>query len=419
MDYNQTLDFLYHKLPAFQRIGGAAYKDNLDNTIALDNELGSPHKNFKTIHVAGTNGKGSTSAMIAGALMQAGYRTGLYTSPHLSDFRERITVDSQMMPREEVVRFVEQHREVIERIEPSFFEVTVAMAFDYFRRAEVDVAVIEVGMGGRLDSTNIITPLLSVITNIDFDHMQFLGDTLPKIAGEKAGIIKEGIPLVVGETTPETATIFIERAHSLGAPICFADQRYRCTQQEDSLFTIANLLEGGSFTLTLGMEGEYQRRNICTALAALDQLSSQLTITADHVRRAMEQTTVRGRWQKLSDRPLTICDTGHNKAGLEYVVRQIERQSYDKLYFVLGVVSDKDLDAMFTQLPHQAYYLFTQADIPRAMDCHLLAQRAKQAGFRGETITTVQSALARARELATEQDMIFVGGSTFTVAEVV
>ena len=417
--YEKTLKYLYDSLPVFQRIGGAAYKANLDNTIALDNHLGNPHRAFDAVHIAGTNGKGSVSEMIYEVLRAAGYRTGLYTSPHLSDFRERIIVDGEMIPRECVVDFVEQNSHFIESLKPSFFEVTVAIAFDYFRRQNVDIAVIEVGMGGRLDSTNIITPRLSVITNIDYDHTQFLGDTLAKIATEKAGIIKPAIPVVIGESAPESAPVFILKAKEVHSPLTFADQRYVCADRRGNQFVINSLLDGNVAELTLGMSGDYQRKNICTVLAALDILGEQMAISKDNVIEGLSRACVRGRWQKIGDKPLIICDTGHNKAGIKYVVEQIALQNFDRLIMVVGMVADKDIDVVLAMLPKDAYYIFTRADIPRALDADELQDRAERFNLMGESVAGVEKALERAREIATENDMIFIGGSTFVVAELI
>lgn len=419
MTYQETLEYLYNSLPVFQRIGAAAYKSNLDNTITLDNHLEHPHHHFKSIHIAGTNGKGSVSQMVYEVLRAAGYSVGLYTSPHLSDFRERIIVDGEMIPQEYVIRFVEQNREIIEKIQPSFFEVTVAMAFDHFRTQNVDYAIIEVGMGGRLDSTNIISPILSIITNIDYDHTQFLGTTLQEIAAEKAGIIKEYTPVVIGQTNPETAPVFIRKARQQYAPIHFADQRYRCQSHTDNRFTVESLIQNYTFDLDLAMSGDYQMYNICTALTAMDILSEQIPITRENVKQGMAASKIRGRWQKLATEPLTICDTGHNKAGIKLVTEQIARQNYTKLYMVIGVVADKDIDAILTMLPKQAHYIFTQANIPRAMNAQILARRAQEFGLNGEIISTVPQAFEQARALASKDDMIFIGGSTFVVAEIV
>lgn len=428
MTYTETLDFLYHSLPVFQHIGGSAYKPGFDNIVALEQELGEPHRRFRSVHVAGTNGKGSVSHMLAAVLQAAGYRTGLFTSPHLKDFRERIKVNGQMISEEEVVNFVEQHREAIDRIQPSFFEITTAIAFDYFAREQVDVAVIEVGMGGRLDSTNVIRPLASVITNISWDHAQFLGDTLEKIAGEKAGIIKEMTPVVIGESQIESQLTFITRAKECSAPILFADQLYRVVDRQyvgvnQQQFTIESRLDGETFALTVDLLGDYQRKNILTVLTTLDVLngSGGLTLPREAVveglASAAATTGLSGRWQVVNKAPLTVCDTGHNEGGLREIVAQIARQHYRKLYMVLGFVADKDLDKVLPLLPKEAHYLFTRAGIERALDEKLLAERADAYGLLGETLPNVTVAVKRARELASPEDMIYIGGSTFIVAE--
>lgn len=428
MTYTETLDFLYHSLPVFQHIGGSAYKPGFDNIVALEQELGEPHRRFRSVHVAGTNGKGSVSHMLAAVLQAAGYRTGLFTSPHLKDFRERIKVNGQMISEEEVVNFVEQHREAIDRIQPSFFEITTAIAFDYFAREQVDVAVIEVGMGGRLDSTNVIRPLASVITNISWDHAQFLGDTLEKIAGEKAGIIKEMTPVVIGESQIESQLTFITRAKECSAPILFADQLYRVVDRQyvgvnQQQFTIESRLDGETFALTVDLLGDYQRKNILTVLTTLDVLngSGGLTLPREAVveglASAAATTGLSGRWQVVNKAPLTVCDTGHNEGGLREIVAQIARQHYRKLYMVLGFVADKDLDKVLPLLPKEAHYLFTRAGIERALDEKLLAERAAAYGLLGETLPNVTATVKRARELASPEDMIYIGGSTFIVAE--
>lgn len=428
MTYTETLDFLYHSLPVFQHIGGSAYKPGFDNIVALEQELGEPHRRFRSVHVAGTNGKGSVSHMLAAVLQAAGYRTGLFTSPHLKDFRERIKVNGQMISEEEVVNFVEQYREAIDRIQPSFFEITTAIAFDYFAREQVDVAVIEVGMGGRLDSTNVIRPLASVITNISWDHAQFLGDTLEKIAGEKAGIIKEMTPVVIGESQIESQLTFITRAKECSAPILFADQLYRVVDRKyvgvnQQQFTIESRLDGETFALTVDLLGDYQRKNILTVLTTLDVLngSGGLTLPREAVveglASAAATTGLSGRWQVVDRAPLTVCDTGHNEGGLREIVAQIARQHYRKLYMVLGFVADKDLDKVLPLLPKEAHYLFTRAGIERALDEKLLAERAAAYGLLGEMLPNVTAAVKRARELASPEDMIYIGGSTFIVAE--
>ena len=423
MTYPETIEYLYNTAPMFQSVGGKAYKEGLETTVALNALLGNPYEAFRSVHVGGTNGKGSVSQMLCAVLREAGYKVGLYTSPHLKDFRERIQADGRMISERDVIDFIERMRPHIETLRPSFFEITTAMAFDFFRRQQTDIAVVEVGMGGRLDCTNVITPLASVITNISFDHMQFLGDTLPKIAGEKAGIIKPGVPVVVGESRPETAPTFIAKARETDSPIVFADQRYRCAGHDGRMFEIESLTGGYRFTIQLGMEGDYQQRNLCTALAALDVLTDRLPrpLTTMQVRRGLAEAPVPGRWQNIAtggDPCPIICDTGHNEAGLAFVTEQLERQSCDKLYFVLGVVADKDLDHILPLLPRDAHYIFTQARLPRALRADTLADRARAAGLRGEVAASVPEALAKARSLASAGDLIFVGGSTFTVAEV-
>ncbi len=439
MTYSETLDFLYHSLPVFHHIGEDAYKPGLGNITELERELGDPHHRFQSVHVAGTNGKGSVSHMTAAVLQAAGYRTGLFTSPHLKDFRERIRVNGEMIPEEAVVSFVNDHRELIDRIRPSFFEITTALAFDFFAREGVDIAVIETGMGGRLDSTNVIRPLVSVITNISWDHAQFLGDTLEKIAREKAGIIKEMTPVVIGESQLESRLTFITCARECGAPILFADQTYRivgtemlsldpCEQISATYptiqqFTIESLLDGATFTLCTDLLGIYQRKNILTSLTTLDLLngSGGLRIPREAVRLGMRSvvasTGLLGRWQVVSYAPLTVCDTGHNEGGLREIMAQIAHQRFRKLYMVLGFVADKDLSKILPLLPTKAYYIFTRAKVERALDEVLLVNRATKYGLQGETRPTVTAAVARARELAGTEDMIYIGGSTFVVAE--
>lgn len=427
MNYQETLDYLFSSLPMFQRIGGAAYKATLDNTEALDCYFKHPHKQYITIHVAGTNGKGSTSHMLASVLMRAGYRVGLYTSPHLIDFRERIMVNGEMITQQEVVDFVSQHSAILESQKPSFFEMTAAMAFQHFKDKDVDIAVIEVGMGGRLDSTNIITPILSIITNIDYDHMQFLGDTLAKIAGEKAGIIKQGVPVVIGETTPESMPVFVQRAYEAQSSICFADQTFRCNNstinQTTQTLAIHSLLDDYTFDMEVDLLGDCQRKNVPTVLTAIEKLNTLgiKGLTLENIRlglaHAAGDTSLRGRWQIIGRDPLTVCDTGHNEAGIRIVTNQLARQNYKKLYVVFGVVSDKDLDHVLPLLPREAYYFFTRAAIERAMPVDKLFERATAAGLRGEAVATVHEALRAARAAADAEDMIFVGGSTFVVAD--
>lgn len=432
MLYEQTLDYLYSQLPMFQRIGSAAYKDNLDNTIAICKLLGNPENKFKAIHVAGTNGKGSTSHMLASVLQSAGYKTGLYTSPHLKDFRERIKINGEMIPQQYVVDFVAKYKNDFEQIKPSFFEMTVGLAFDYFVKEQVDIAIIEVGLGGRLDSTNVITPELSVITNISFDHMALLGNTLEKIAVEKAGIIKHGIPVVIGETQLETEQVFIQKAKQEHAPLCFADKEYKVLN--------INQLAGDKLELVMDIQamdythiyntiqsellGLYQQKNIPTVICATELLVKKgYTINEDALRagikNVIKNTGLLGRWQILAQQPLVIADTGHNEAGIKEVVNQINQTPHTNLHFVLGMVNDKDISTVLSLLPKNARYYFCKANIPRALNAEELAQKATEFGLQGEICESVSLALQKAKNNAQVSDLVFVGGSTFTVAEVV
>lgn len=398
MNYSETLTYLYTSLPVFHRVGAPAYKPGLETTLALDLFLGEPHKAFRSIHVAGTNGKGSVSQMVYEALRAAGHRVGIYTSPHLVDFRERIVVNGELIPQAAVVDFVARLQPFLAEsgLKPSFFELTVALAFDHFRNIGVDYAVIEVGLGGRLDSTNIIAPELSVVTNIALDHTQFLGSTLPAIAGEKAGIFKPLTPAVVGEWAAETAAVFEQKARQTQSPLCFADR----TELKNP-------------PVASGMGGDYQQKNGRTAQVALEVLG----VPFEAIRKGIETARVRGRWEVLGQKPLVVADTGHNVAGLELVTAQLKKQSYQQLYFVLGVVDDKDLRGVLPLLPREAYYLFTQASIPRAMSAERLATEAQSFGLQGEICTSIELGVATAQKKATPDDMIFIGGSTFTVAE--
>jgi dihydrofolate synthase/folylpolyglutamate synthase len=427
MTYAQALDLLYTRLPMFSRIGEAAIKKDLDNTIALCSALGDPQKGLRTIHVAGTNGKGSVSHMLAAILQSAGYKTGLYTSPHLSDFRERIRVNGEMMPEADVARFVEKHEQLAMRIEPSFFEMTVAMAFDHFAREQVDIAVIETGLGGRLDSTNIIVPEMSVITNIGWDHMSLLGNTLALIAGEKAGIIKAGIPAVIGETQPETAPVFRDKAASVGAPIFFADQeRYVSDWQATPSGMTVEVAEGQTgerHSYPLDLAGQYQTRNLVTVLGAIHQMRSKgwdiskesLLKGLAHVR---SLTGLHGRWEKVHDHPPVILDVAHNTDGMKQVAAQIELSSFGRLHIVTGMVKDKDVRQVLTILPREARYYFTQANIPRALPADQLASIGHELGLEGEVWPDVNAALAEALQHARSQDMVLVCGSFFIVGEV-
>ena len=427
MNYAQTLDYLYSSLRSFQDAGGDAYKPGLERIESFMTYLGRPHRHYATVHIAGTNGKGSTSHIIAAVLQAAGFRTGLFTSPHLHDFRERIRVDGTEISEREVVEFVATHRAAMERIGLSFFEMTAAMAFDHFSREGVEVAVIETGLGGRLDATNIITPIASVITNIGLDHTDLLGSTLAEIAAEKAGIIKPEVPVVIGERAPETDPIFERVAHEVGSNLYFAEELFELVAGEGgvggSRFTVRRTGDERQYTIEVDLGGEYQRRNIITALGALEVLHrhTQVSISTraliEGCRDAASTTGLQGRWQRLGERPLVVCDTGHNAHGLRYVTEQLKTLNCKQLYIVLGVVREKDLGAVLPLLPREAHYIFTQAAIARALPAEELAQAAIEVGLRGEVVRGVREAVARARELASVEDAIFIGGSTFTVAE--
>ena len=427
MNFQETLGYLFSRLPMYHRIGAAAYKADLKNTIELCNQLGNPEKKFKSIHIAGTNGKGSTSHMLAAILQKAGYKTGLYTSPHLKDFRERIRINGSMIPENEVVAFVEKHRNDFERIELSFFEWTVGLCFDYFAREQVDIAVIETGLGGRLDSTNVITPELSVITNISFDHTNLLGKTLLEIAGEKAGIIKQSVPVVIGEEDQATRNVFIERAEKTNSPVYFASRDYEVSVKErHSGIQILDIKRKDGFMmqdLTLDLAGTYQLKNIPGVLEAVRVLQHQgWKITTENIREALQQvrllTGLTGRWQQISENPLTICDVGHNEAGLMETVKQLSDMTFRHLHFVIGMVNDKDISSVLALLPADATFYFCRANIPRALDAIELKKQAEKAGLHGECYGSVSSALAAAQAKAGDKDLVFVGGSTFVVAEV-
>jgi dihydrofolate synthase / folylpolyglutamate synthase len=429
MTYQETLRFLFSRLPAYHRIGKAAYKGDLDTTIALDNYFDNPHRKYRTIHVAGTNGKGSVSHMTASVFQEAGYKTGLYTSPHLKDFRERIRVNGKMIPEASVIAFVDNHKQIFEELKPSFFEVTVAMAFDYFAESAIDVAVIEVGLGGRLDSTNIINPVISLITNIGHDHMDLLGNTPQKIATEKAGIIKRGVPVVISETQPAVREVFMSYAAGSGSSISFADERFVCVLDDPEIikgerrYTITDLLTQTRHEGISVLCGDYQSRNLQAVFALFSDLQAAFKVTPAHlsdgIRKVISNTGLAGRWQILNSQPLTICDTAHNREGLEYVLNQIERIPKSGLHIVLGFVNDKDLDEVLPLFPGNAKYYFTKADIPRALSEKILKAKAAEYGLAGSIYPKVKKALIAAMKKSVKTDVIFVGGSTFVVAEVV
>lgn len=426
MTYNQTLDYLYARLPMYQRIGPAAYKADLDNTIRITDHLGKPQQKLKCIHVAGTNGKGSSSHMIAAILQTAGYKTGLYTSPHLIDFRERIKINGKMIPKKVVVDFVEQHKTVLENIQPSFFEWTFAIALDYFAAEEVDVAVIEVGLGGRLDSTNIITPKTCLITNISMDHMNLLGDSLRKISFEKAGIIKPRVPVVISQYQSVTAPVFNAVAKENKAPIEYADKNYKVlgSEQTKGLLRVKlqNRMNNQIEYYELDLTGLYQTKNLLGVLNSMEYVKKAgFIVEEEHVKLALKQvvklTGLKGRWQKLADKPLTMADTGHNEEGIKQVLENIAAIRYKKLHMVIGMVNDKEIEKLLAQLPKQATYYFVKASIPRAQDEKVLLKQAAQFDLKGQAFESVEMGVKAAKKAAGKDDLIFIGGSTFVVAD--
>ena len=404
MTYQETTQWMFSRLPMYQTQGASAYKKDLTNTLLLAAHLGNPEKEIKAIHIAGTNGKGSVSNMLASVLQEAGYKTGLYTSPHLKDFRERIKINGTDIPEEFVVRFMEKNKPFFEEQQLSFFEMTVGLAFEYFREEKVDIAVIETGMGGRLDSTNIITPLVSVITNIGMDHTQFLGNTVAEIAGEKAGIIKLDVPVVIGENTDETRPVFLAKANETGSAIYFASEREFPEYDSD-------------------LTGDYQKQNRKTVLQTLEVLKAQFAITEDNIRAGLlhvnRNTGFKGRWQQIHTSPTAIADTAHNSHGLKLVMQQLGRQQFKTLRMVLGVVNDKDLQDILPLFPKEAVYYFCKPDVPRGLDAAILQLTAGSFGLRGEIYPSVISAYQQALADSAPEDFIYVGGSTFVVAEVV
>ncbi len=427
MTYKEALDFLFTSLPMYQRQGKAAYKSNLDNTHRLDLWFGHPHQNYPTIHVAGTNGKGSVSHMIASVLQASGIKTGLYTSPHLLDFRERIRINGQSIPEDEVTGFVTTNQEIIREVQPSFFEMTVAMAFDYFDREQVDVAVIETGLGGRLDSTNVITPVLSVITNISLDHTEFLGSELTSIAREKGGIIKQGVPLVIGRAETSILEVLRSMAREKESQVVYANQiyeaRFRTLNMDGSMqLRIGKYINTTIKTITSDLTGEYQQENIITALTAVEQLQKlNWKISESHIQEGfasvIASTGIMGRWQTIGSNPRSICDTAHNVEGIAAVIRQIKQIPWHRLHMVWGMVDDKDLDMILPLLPEEASYYFARSSVPRSMDSKMLAKRAREFGLKGFPFPNVEEAYRAAQKEAGVDDMIFTGGSTFVVAD--
>ncbi|MFR9503357.1 MAG: folylpolyglutamate synthase/dihydrofolate synthase family protein [Rikenellaceae bacterium] len=428
MNYSQTLEYLFTSMPSFQEVGSDAYKPGLERITEFCKELGNPQRNFYTIHVAGTNGKGSLSHILASVLREAGYCVGLYTSPHLEDFRERVRIDGVKIPKQRVINFVSRNRARMEQLQLSFFEMTTALAFDYFAHNNVEIAIIETGLGGRLDATNIIVPILSVITNIGLEHQSYLGDTIEKIAAEKGGIIKKSIPVVVGERDDRYNSIFTSRAHELNSPIIFAQERFSCLQQsataDGQRITIERHLDRYIFQLDIDLAGSYQRENLITAIAAADYLHRHTPLSisrrafVEGVAHTAATTSLKGRWQKIAEAPLTICDTGHNSHSLKLVAQQIKQSNFEKLYCILGFASDKDVDTILDHFPAEGYYLLTRPHSQRALPTSQLLECATAHGLRGEAVESVEQALQRAREMASESDMIFIGGSNFVVAEI-
>lgn len=427
MTYKETLNFLYSKLPMFTRIGTVALKKDIHNTVKLCAAIGNPQNKFKSIHIGGTNGKGSTSHMLAAIFQKAGYKTGLYTSPHLKDFRERIRINGKMVPKSFVRNFVKSQKQNIKEIEPSFFEVTVAMAFDYFAKEKVEIAIIEVGLGGRLDSTNIITPELSVITNISLDHTNILGNTLPEIAFEKAGIIKAKVPVVIGEKQSESDTVFLKSAKANNTQIVFAETELRISDSAKKHNKLKlDIYKGEQLlfkNLKIDLTGNYQLKNIKTVIQAVLTLKEKgFKIPDEAVYKALKNvkkiTGLQGRWQTLSKKPLVICDTGHNKAGISEVLKNIAHTPHKNLHMVIGMVKDKDIDGVLALLPQKANYYFCAPILERAMPATDLAQKASKFSLTGQVYASVKKALAQAKENAKSNDLIFVGGSTFVVAEI-
>lgn len=422
MNYQETLNYLYNSTPVFEHVGAVAYKEGLQNTLALDKHFNHPHTNFKTIHIAGTNGKGSCSHSLASILQEAGYKVGLYTSPHLVDFRERIRVNGQCISKERVVKFVEDERKFFEPLHPSFFELTTALAFKYFDEQKVDIAIIEVGLGGRLDCTNIISPILSIITNISFDHTQFLGDTLAKIAAEKAGIIKKGVPVIIGEANEETSPVFQSKANEVNSDIVFAEDNAIVTSSSPMADGGRRYYLSNNSTLVGELSGDYQERNMNTILCACNILKQMNIIKNDDViakglTNICKNTGLLGRWQTIQNNPTVVCDTGHNVGGWNYLAPQIKRQQCNQLRIVFGMVDDKDINSVMYLLPKNAIYYWTQAESKRAIKAERVAEIAIKHDLRGEIFDNVEVAYTKALQDSNKDDFVFVGGSSYIVGD--
>lgn len=424
MNYQETLNYLYNSTPVFEHVGAVAYKEGLQNTLALDKHFNHPHTNFKTIHIAGTNGKGSCSHSLASILQEAGYKVGLYTSPHLVDFRERIRVNGQCISKERVIKFVKDERKFFEPLHPSFFELTTALAFKYFDEQKVDIAIIEVGLGGRLDCTNIISPILSIITNISFDHTQFLGDTLAKIAGEKAGIIKKGVPVIIGEANEETRPVFQSKANEVNSDIVFAEDNAIVTSSSPIVDGGRRYNLSNNSTLVGELSGDYQERNMNTILCACNILKQMNIIKNDDIiakglTNICKNTGLLGRWQTIQNNPTVVCDTGHNVGGWNYLAPQIKRQQCNQLRIVFGMVDDKDINSVMFLLPKNAIYYWTQAETKRAIKAERVAEIAIKHDLRGEIFDNVEVAYTKALQDSNKDDFVFVGGSSYIVADLV
>ena len=422
MNYQETLNYLYNSTPVFEHVGAVAYKEGLQNTLALDKHFNHPHTNFKTIHIAGTNGKGSCSHSLASILQEAGYKVGLYTSPHLVDFRERIRVNGQCISKERVVKFVKDERKFFEPLHPSFFELTTALAFKYFDEQKVDIAIIEVGLGGRLDCTNIISPILSIITNISFDHTQFLGDTLAKIAAEKAGIIKKCVPVIIGEANEETRLVFQSKANEVNSDIVFAEDNAIVTSSSPMADGGRRYNLSNNSTLIGELSGDYQERNMNTILCACNILKQMNIIKNDDIiakglTNICKNTGLLGRWQTIQNNPTVVCDTGHNVGGWNYLAPQIKRQQCNQLRIVFGMVDDKDINSVMYLLPKNAIYYWTQAESKRAIKAERVAEIAIKHDLRGEIFDNVEVAYTKALQDSNKDDFVFVGGSSYIVAD--
>ncbi len=427
MNYSQTLDFLFSQLPMYQRIGNAAYKADLSATINLLDYLDNPQRHFKAVHIAGTNGKGSVAHMLASVLQTAGYKTALYTSPHLKDFRERIKMNGKEISEEYVIDFVEKHKAFFQKEKLSFFEMTVGLAFSYFAEQKPDIAIIETGMGGRLDSTNLINSLISIITNIGYDHTAFLGNSLAEIAAEKAGIIKQKQDVIIGEKHPKTKSVFMDKAAEMQANILFAEDFYQCEKKGEKFpyaqYLIKELKTNKESCLEIDLLGDYQEKNLQTTIMAVQQLTeASFCISEENfkngLKKIIQNTALLGRWQVLQKNPLVICDTAHNKEGLSIVLSQLKKINAANIHFVLGFVNDKNMEGILSLLPKDGIYYFCQAAIPRAMEKEELQKKSEKYGLKGKVYSSVQQAYQSAMQCAKQNEIIFVGGSTFVVAEV-